>query len=340
MAKRDYYDVLGLTKTATQDEIKKAFRKKAVETHPDKGGDENLFKEIAESYEVLSDEDKKRQYDTYGHNTPKQGPSGDPFQDLFRRSGFNPFAQGSVTRPGTNMNLTLKLALEEIFTGTSKKFKYKRNVHCKPCSGKGGTNVKTCTTCGGSGAVREIINTPFGQIHSAVTCNVCGGQGFSYESICVSCAGEGVNSIDESVDIQIPSGVVENMSMVLSEKGHAVKNGGVGDLIISILEIPHENFIRTGNDLKFSVKLTYPQMVLGDKIDVNIIEGGKIRIQITEYTKVGDIFKIPSKGMKLLNTGTRGDLLVIVDLLMPNKIDSEERKLIEELKKINQKIAI
>jgi molecular chaperone DnaJ len=341
MSKRDYYEVLEVPKTATQDEIKKAYRKKALAHHPDKGGDENIFKEIAEAYEILSDDEKRKQYDIHGHNIPRQGPSGNPFdmfQDFFNRSGFNPFARNSTPRNGANLNLTVKLTLEEIFNGVNKKFKYKRNTHCSNCSGKGGTGSKSCNTCNGSGIITQIINTPIGQIHNSSQCNVCNGEGFTYENICNICNGGGVVSIDEIVDVTIPSGVVENMTLALSNKGHAVKNGGVGDLIMAILEVPNDKFVRSNNDLKINIKLTYPQLILGDKVEIPTIEGGKIRIQIPEYSKVGDTLKIPEKGMKQLNTNNRGDMLINLDLYIPNKITDEERHLIEELKKINKKI--
>ena len=340
MAKRDYYEVLDVPKTATQDEIKKSYRKKAMEHHPDKGGDEAIFKELAEAYEVLSDETKKAQYDTHGHNAPKFGSGGAPFDvfnEFFKHAGFSNTPKPQ-TRVGSNMNMTIKLTLEEIFNGTNKKFKYKRHIHCTPCSGKGGTGIKQCTNCGGIGMVTQVIHTPFGQIHNQTYCPVCNGGGETYENICVTCSGEGVTMSDETIDVTIPSGVVENMSFVLTGKGHFIKNGTAGDLVATIIEVPHPTFVRSGNDLKMNVKLTYPQLVLGDKVEVPTIDGGKIRITVPEYTKIETKLQIQNKGMKQLNTNNRGDMILTIELDIPTSIDDKERELILELKKLSEKI--
>lgn len=340
MAKRDYYEVLGVSKTATQDEIKKSYRKKAMEYHPDKGGDEAIFKELAEAYEVLSDEKKKEQYDIHGHNPPKFGGGGAPFDvfnEFFRHAGFAG-APKPQNRTGSNMNMTIKLTLEEIFNGTNKKFKYKRHTHCTSCSGKGGTGIKQCTHCSGIGIVTQIIQTPFGQIQNQTYCSVCNGSGETYENLCISCSGEGVTMTDETIDITIPSGVVESMSFMLSGKGHFIKNGTAGDLIATIVEVPHPTFVRSGNDLKMVVKLSYPQLVLGDKVEIPTIEGGKIRITVPEYTKIETKLQIQNKGMKQMNTNNRGDMILTIELDVPSSISDKERELITELKKLNENI--
>lgn len=346
MAKRDFYEVLGLNKGASQDEIKKAYRKKAMEHHPDKGGDEAIFKEIAEAYEVLSDQEKKSNYDQYGHDGMKQNFGGggyDPFSDFIRRSGFNPFGDNfhhthQSVRRGNDLTLTLNLTLEEIFNGTNKKFKYKRNVTCGDCSGKGGTGTKVCPACGGTGGQVEVINTPFGQIRNSTICGVCEGKKTIVDKVCSSCNGHGVRTIEDLVEVNIPHGVQDGMRMNLREKGNAVKNGTPGDLYVNIVELPHDNFTRSGYDLILKTKLTYPQLVLGDKIEVSTIENTKIRIQINPLTNVGETLRIQNKGLKHLNSSSRGDLLLNINLLMPDKITDEEKNLIESLKKLNDKV--
>lgn len=347
MAKRDYYEILGVSKNATQDEIKKNYRKKAMEHHPDKGGDETIFKEIAEAYEVLSDQDKKARYDQFGHEGMKQNSGGfgggfDPFSDFIRRSGFNPFgngfAQEQSVRRGNDLSLNVNLNLEEIFNGAKKTFKYKRNVNCGDCSGKGGTGSKICPSCGGTGGHVEVINTPFGQIRNSSICGHCEGKKTVIDKVCSSCNGHGVKTIDDTVEIKIPHGVQDGMRMTINGKGNSVKNGIPGDLIVNILESPHNMFVRSSYDLIHNIKLTYPQLVLGDKIDVTTIDNTKIRIQINPFTNVGDTLRIQNKGLRHLNSTSRGDFLLKINLLMPEKLTDEEKNIIESLKKINEKV--
>ncbi len=342
MGKRDYYEVLGLSKNATQDEIKKAYRKLAKEHHPDKGGDETIFKEIAEAYEVLSDKTKKEQYDKHGHTKPSMGGGGyNPMEDFFNRTGFSQFfnRQQQQQQRGSNLTINVKLTLEEIFNGVEKKYKYKRYNTCSSCSGKGGTGVRDCNDCHGSGVHTQVINTPIGQVHSQSTCGSCSGSGETYSDICETCNGSGTTLIDDVVELTIPYGVFGGMQICFQGRGNAIKNGVCGDLIISITETPHAMFVRNGNDLKINIELSYSQLILGDKVEVPTIEGGKIRITINEYTKVGEILRIVGKGMKQMNSGTRGDMLVNINLYVPSKFTSEELELIKKLKKIEDKVA-
>lgn len=347
MSKRDYYEVLGVAKNATPEEIKKAYRKKSLETHPDKGGKEEDFKEVAEAYEVLSDQGKKQNYDVYGHAGPRtQTSTGNPFDmfsQFFRNSGFNPFAEQEFnTRnlKGHDLHISVKLTLEEIFTGVNKKFRYKRKTKCGGCNGSGGKDVKNCTTCRGSGMVEQVINTPFGQIRNATHCNACRGAGHTYETICDSCQGHGVKDFEETIEITMPYGVSDGDRMMMTGKGNEVKNGTIpGDLIISILELPHSHFVRNGNDIKYILKLTYPELVLGEKIEVPTIENTKIRINIEPFTKPSEILRIQNKGIRQMNTNNRGDMLVHIELDMPNKISDEEKNLIIDLKNLKEKVA-
>lgn len=338
MAKRDYYEVLGIEKNATQEEIKKAYRKLVMTHHPDKGGDEETFKEIAEANEVLSDETKRERYDRFGHEGPNSFSGRNPMEDFFNRGGFNDLFKRE--HRGPHMQLNIRLTLEEIFTGVTKKFKYKRNDTCTTCSGKGGTGFKTCTTCRGRGVQTTTINTRFGQVHSQTTCSVCSGIGETYEEICGVCNGEGTVVIDDMVEIGIPHGVLDGMRMAMEHKGHAAKNSVAGDLIIVISEIPHSTFIRSGNDLKLNVKLKYTQLILGDKIEISTIDGGKIRVNIEEYTKVGATLRLLEKGLKQINTNLRGDLLVNIDLDVPSSLNEEQLALIKELKNLEEKVAL
>lgn len=348
MSKRDYYDVLGVNKNANQDEIKKAYRKKALEHHPDKGGDEAIFKEIAEAYEVLSDDDKKAKYDRFGHNGPKVtstggGFDGFPFDinELFKNfgGGFSGgFTSSRPQRRGDDLNINIKMTFEDLFSGVHKKVKYKRHKSCESCNGAGGSGVKTCPTCQGAGHIAQVTHTPFGTINNFTQCGTCFGEGLVSTDGCTTCNGTGTILTDDELEFNIPAGVADGMKMKIDGRGNAIKGGIPGDFVITVSEIPHQHFVRQGNDLRYVAKVTYPQMVLGDKIEVPTIEGGKIRIQIPEFTQNGTIMKIQEKGMKQFNTSNRGDLLVILELIVPKTITPEEKELLEKLKNIDQNL--
>ena len=332
MSKKDYYEVLGLTKGATSDEIKKAYRQLCKIHHPDVGGDESLFKEIAEAYEVLSDNAKKIKYDKYGHAGPRQ--SYNPMEDFIRRTNF-----ATQQNKGQNMNLTVKLTLEEIFNGVVKKFKFTRKGECGTCSTKGGVGIKSCSNCNGNGVIVELFSTPFGEIRNATSCPVCQGGGETYETTCHTCGGDGVVNATEEIEVNVPSGVLDGMSFLMKDKGHCTRNGVAGDLIITIIELRHDKFLRVGNDLKFKIQLEYHQLILGDKVEILTIDGGKIRATINQFTKVNEILRIPNKGMKLLNSNNRGDLLLEIDLIVNDKIGHEELEIIKQLKNLKEKVA-
>jgi molecular chaperone DnaJ len=323
---KDYYKILGVTKESTQDEIKKAYRKLAKETHPDKGGDAEKFKDISEAYDILSDPKKKEKYDN-----PTSQQFGSMF-DYMNRYGQN-------IRVGSDLHLNVKLTLEELFMGIAKEFSYPREESCVSCSGHGGLGTKTCTTCGGNGVLQEIINTPIGQMRNVIPCNTCSGDGVIYETACTSCNGKGTTTITEKIELKIPHGFYNGNSIIMRGKGNAERKTTSGNLIISITELPHEHYKRVGDDIKYILKLKYPQLVLGDKIELPTIENTKIRVDINELTKVGAILRIKGKGMKIFNTDERGDMLLEIELAMPTQISEDERKLITELKKISQTIA-
>ena len=335
MSKRDYYEILGVEKTATPEDIKKVYRKLAMTNHPDKGGNEETFKEIVEAYEYLSDADKRAKYDRYGHAGPQQGH--DSVAEFFRRNGFGPNAKRQ--RKGPNMNLTVKLTLEEIYSGVVKKFKYNRKVECTTCSNKGGTGTQVCQSCQGSGIVMEIINTPFGQMRNGVECHVCEGEGTTFETACTTCSGEGTVNKEELIDINAPSGVSDGMMFGMQGKGHSIKNGVSGDLVITIMELRHDKYVRNGNDLKAKIQLEYDQLILGDKVEVSTIEGGKIRVQILPFTKINETLRISNKGMKLMNASGRGDMFLEIDLVINKNMKESELEAIRELKKVKEKLA-
>lgn len=341
MSKRDYYEVLGVKKEASADEIKKAYRKLAKEHHPDKGGDENLFKEISEAYETLSDPSKKQNYDRFGHN--KDFASGGGFRNPF--GGFrNPFTSSfedePIVRVGPNMSLTLKLTLEEIHTGVKKTYKYNRNVSCKSCKGHGGENMTTCNTCNGSGFVIHVINTPIGQLQQRMTCNTCQGIGQTYTNACKSCSGTGLKNVEETIDVEVPQGIQDGMILYLEGKGAGIKSGIEGDLQIKIMELPHKVYTRSGSDLKMTLKLNYPQLILGDKVEIETIDGSKIRISIPEYSDVGNNLRIPLKGTRLYGKEGRGDMLITLGIDIPKKIDDDTKSLVIDLKeKLDKNVA-
>jgi molecular chaperone DnaJ len=337
MSKRDYYEVLGVNKNASSDEIKKAYRKLAKEHHPDKGGDENLFKEISEAYEVLSDNDKKSRYDRFGHVDDNRGNYDDMhggFNDMFGQF----FRQKqSRERVGENMTLTVKLTLEEIFEGVKKKYNYTRNVSCTDCSGHGGSEPQECSACKGSGHIRHVNRTPFGFMEQISDCHVCSGTGTTFKNECKTCSGSGLVKKQELVEVDIPTGIQDGMAFVMSGKGHGTKSGREGDLIIRISELPHDKFTRVGSELKMKLKLQYHQLVLGGKVDINTIEGTTIRIPISEYSQVGQNLRIPFKGLKELNTDKRGDLIVSLDIDMPKTLEDSVKSVVIDLKEAYEK---
>lgn len=325
MSKRDYYEVLGVARNASADDIKKAYRDLAKQYHPDKTvGDkvaEEKFKEVAEAYEILSSPEKKSRFDQLGHTGRNTSHS---YEHRYERP----------LRKGRNMSILIKLTLEEVYNGVKKTFKYKRDETCVDCSGHGGTKSTVCSLCRGGGILVEIINTPIAQFRSASTCHNCDGSGETYEDICVGCAGAGVKSVEETISFDIPSGVQEGLTYVMEDKGFAIRNGVAGDLHLKIMVLPHKDFIRSGDDLKTNLKLTYTQLVLGDKVELDTIDGGRIRIKVPEHSQVGSNLKIGKKGLKSLDRDHRGELIITLEIDIPTNITDEERELIEKLKEI------
>jgi molecular chaperone DnaJ len=367
MAKRDYYEILGVGKNATADEIKKAYRKVAMQYHPDRNpGDkeaEEKFKEAAEAYEVLSDTDKKAKYDRYGHQAFAPGMGGGGFsggagmnmEDIFSQFGdifgddvFGNFfgggggggRRGGGGRPtgtrGSNLRIRLKLTYEEIAKGATKTIKVKKYVPCTTCNGSGAKDkgsVQTCSTCGGSGQVRRVTNTFLGQMQTVTTCPNCNGEGSVVTAKCTSCKGEGRVYGEETVTINVPAGVQEGMQLSMHGKGNAGERGGAnGDLIILIEEEQHKELQRDGLNVAFDLHISFPDAAFGTSVEVPTIDG-RAKIKIPPGTQSGKIFRLKGKGFPEVNGYGRGDQLIHVNVWTPQNLTSEEKAILEKLGK-------
>lgn len=362
MDKRDYYEVLGVAKTATPEELKKAYRKLAIKYHPDKNpGDkeaEEKFKEAAEAYDVLSDPEKRQKYDQFGHNMGPQGFPGGGFggghgftmEDIFSQfgdifgghGGFDMGGFGSAAggrprkrqRRGDDLRITLKLSLEDIAKGISKTLKLKAFAKCDHCNGTGakdGTAFVTCPTCHGSGTVMRTQQTIFGLSQSAAVCSECNGDGKIIKENCTYCNGTGVQHKEQVVSFNIPAGVADGMTLTVKGKGNAPMHGGVnGDLLVVIEEIKHPELIRDGNDVVYNLMLDFPTAALGGSVEVPTI-GGRARLKIAPGTQPGKILRLRGKGLPSTEGYGTGDELVNVMVYVPETLNDEERKLIEQL---------
>ena len=332
MKKRDYYEVLSVSKNASADEIKKAYRKVAMQFHPDRNpGDkscEEKFKEAAEAYEILSDADKKAQYDRYGH----AGVSGNGrgFGGGGRRGG-GPRARGSR---GSNLRIKLKLNYEEIARGVTKNIKVKKYVACATCGGHGAkdkNSMQTCGTCGGSGQVRKVTNTFLGQMQTVTTCPACSGEGTTITSKCGTCKGEGRTYGEETVTIDIPAGVQEGMQLNISGRGNAGERGGpAGDLIILIEEETHKDLVRDGLNVIFELHVSFTDAVFGTQVEVPTIDG-RAKIKIPAGTQSGKIFRLKGKGFPAVNSYEKGDQLIHVNVWTPQHVSAEEKAALEKM---------
>lgn len=345
MSKRDYYEILGVSRNATESEIKKAYRKLAKDNHPDvKPNDkaaEELFKLGAEAYEVLSNPEKKASYDQFGHQrqTAQPNPNGHFYDmdEIIRN--FTGQNRRSVIK-GQDIRINLTLTLEEMFTGVNKTIKYKKFVVCNPCNGKGGHTVNICKTCQGSGQL--IIEQQFGPhlIQQHVQCHVCNGKGETISDICKTCNGGGLNNTEVLLNLAIPAGVSDGSSQISEGGGHAIKGGIDGNVIIVLTQKNHVFFTRNNNDIKLNVKLSYTQLVLGDKVEVPTIEGGKIKVTIPPFSKVGDNLRVSKKGMSIINSTNRGDMLLILSIDIPTSVTEEEKELLRKLDDLKNKVAL
>ncbi len=364
--KKDFYEILGVSKSSSQDEIKKAYRKVAMQFHPDRNpGDkaaEEKFKEAAEAYEILSDTDKRAQYDRFGHQAfapggrsgGYSGGGGMNMDDIFSQFGdifgdespFGSFFGGSSggrrsqggrvrgTR-GSNLRVKIKLNYEEIAKGAKKTIKVKKYVLCNTCGGNGAkdkNSVQNCGTCGGSGQVRRVQNTFLGQMQTVTTCPTCSGEGSTVTHKCTACKGDGRVYGEETVTIDIPAGVQEGMQLSLSGKGNAGERGGsAGDLIVLIEEESHPQLHRDGLNVAFDLHISIPDAVFGTHIEVPTIDG-RAKIKIPPGTQSGKIFRLKGKGFPNVNSYEKGDQLIQINVWTPQHVSSEEKEILEKLK--------
>ncbi len=359
MSKRDYYEVLGVDKGATKDDLKKAYRKLAMQYHPDRNPDdknaEEKFKEAAEAYDVLRNDDKSANYDRFGHDGLRNtgfGSSGftdindifSHFSDIFGGASiFDDFFGGgqrqrgrrrSAGAAGSDLRVNLKLTLEEIAEGVNKKIKIKKQVKCGHCNGTGaesGTSTKTCPVCHGTGEVKTVSRSVFGQFVNITTCSNCNGEGNVIDSPCKKCMGDGRVMDESTVSINVPPGVHEGSYMTLRGEGNTGKRGGQpGDIIVVFQEIQHQYFIREDDDIIYDLYVSFPNAALGAEVEVPTLNGKAI-LKIDSGTQSGKLLKMRDKGIKHLNHSGRGDQLVRVNIEIPKKITSKEKEILKEL---------
>ncbi len=367
MAKRDYYEVLGVSRDASEDEIKKAYRKIAIKYHPDRNPGnkeaEEKFKEAAEAYDVLHDPQKRQRYDQFGFNAPG-GESGfgnsggfsmddifSMFGDIFGGrggfGGFGSFGGGGFSgtsgrRPaqqrGSDLRLKVKLTLQEISTGVTKKFKVKKDVTCNHCHGsgaEGNSSKETCPTCHGSGVVTHTTQSFLGMMQTQSVCPTCGGEGVVIKNKCRACGGSGVVKGEEVVEINIPAGVSEGMIVNVPGKGNAGRHNGVsGNIQVYIEEEPNDTFVRDDNDIIYNLLLDFPTAALGGNVEIPTIDGGKVRIKIEPGTQPGKALRLRGKGLPAVQGYGRGmgDMVVNISVYVPKTLNSSERTALEQMR--------
>ena len=362
MAKRDYYEVLGVNKNATEDEIKKAYRKIAIKYHPDRNPGnkeaEEKFKEAAEAYDVLHDPQKRQQYDQFGFNGP-QGAGGfggfggggmnmddifSMFGDIFGgHAGFNPFGGGGgrgSARPqkfrGSDLRLRVKLSLQEVESGVTKKFKVKKDVTCSHCHGSGaqdGSGSETCPTCHGNGLITHTTQSIFGMMQTQGVCPTCNGEGKIIKNKCVHCGGSGIEKGEEVIEINIPAGVAEGMVVNVPGKGNAGPHNGInGDIQVFIEEEENDTFVRDGNNLIYNLLLDFPTAALGGEVEIPTITGTKLKVKIENGTQPGKTLRLRGKGLPAVNSYGHGDLIVNISVYVPKELSREEKKALQQFK--------
>ena len=356
MSKRDFYEILGVNRSAGETEIKKAYRQMALKYHPDKNpGDkasEDKFKEAAEAYEVLSDSNKKNRYDQFGHQGlgGGNGSHGMNMDDIFSHfgdifGGAHPFESffggggGSGGRryvnKGSNLRIKVSLTLQEIANGSEKKIKVNKQVACATCNGSGAQSASSfskCSTCKGAGQIRRVTNTILGQMQTTSTCPTCNGEGQTITAKCKTCQGHGITYGEEVITINIPAGVAEGMQMNMSGKGNAAERGGIpGDLLVLIEETEDPVLKRDGHNLLYDLYINFSDAALGVSTEVPTIEG-KAKIKIEPGTQPGKVLRLKGKGLPELNTYHKGDLLINVNVWTPQHLTADEKKILEKLR--------
>ena len=369
--KRDYYEVLGVSKTATDEELKKAFRKLAKKYHPDANPDnkeeaEAKFKEVNEAYEVLSDSQKRRMYDQFGFDGPQSGfgggqgggyySYGSGFDGFGGFSDFGDFGDlgdifssffggGSTTRgrttngpvKGADLKMSLDITFEESYLGVQKEISINRNERCSSCNGSGakrGTSIEKCSVCGGSGKIKQVVTTPFGQMSTQKVCTHCGGKGTIIKEPCPECKGKGSIRKVVKIKVKVPEGIDDGQTIVLKNEGEAGRNGGPnGDLYIVIHIKRHSIYSRKAEHVLCDVPITITGATLGTEVEIPMVDGTKVKYKIPEGTQTGTRFTIKGKGFKSVNGNWRGDFVFTVIVQTPKKLTSEQRQLLIELAK-------
>ena len=359
MARRDYYEVLGVNKNATPEELKKAYRKLAIKYHPDRNpGDkeaEEKFKEAAEAYDVLSDQNKRSRYDQFGHaafdGAAGQGGGfygaggmnmddifshfGDIFEGFGFGGGFSSRRSGAAANRGSDLRVRVKLTLKECATGVEKKLKVRKQVSCPHCNGSGAkdaNSVKTCSQCNGIGYVTQVVNSLFGRMQSQSPCPSCAGRGKTITDKCPKCGGTGTVSDEDVVSVKIPAGVEDGMQLKVRGGGNAAPNGGTpGDLLV-VIQVEEDSVLsRDGSNLIYHLLLSVPEAILGTEVEIPTAEN-KVKINIEAGTQPGKVLRLKGKGLPELNSSIRGDLLIRVDVYIPKKLSADDQKTIEKLK--------
>ncbi len=353
--KRDYYEVLGVSRGATQDEIKKAYRKLALQFHPDHNPNnkeaEEKFKEATEAYEALGDPEKRRRFDQYGHEGMRSSDfhtytdindifsnfgdifGGSIFEDMFS-GGSRQHRRRESGEQGSDLKITLKLTLEEIASGAEKKIKIKKWKACHVCNGSGakaGSSKTTCPHCNGTGELRQVSRSVFGQFVNITTCLHCGGTGHIIKEQCPNCRGEGREQGETTIKINVPAGVSEGNYLTLRGQGNAGRRGGpAGDVIVEFEELRHEHFVRNGNDVIYNALISFPDAVLGGEIEVPTLTG-RARVKIDAGTMPGKMLRMKEKGIPHLNGYGHGDQLIRIQVWVPTKLNAREKELLREL---------
>ncbi len=364
MSKKDYYEVLGVGKTASADELKKAFRRKAIEHHPDKGGDETKFKEVNEAYEVLKDEKKRQRYDQFGHagvGSSAASDGGNPFGgsgyggfdgqninfdfgDLGLGDIFGSFFGGQQNgrqrkSRGNDVQTQLELAFEQAVFGTEVDLNLNLNDKCEHCKGttvEPGHEMKTCPTCNGAGKTVRVMRTVLGNIQQAAVCNDCKGNGKVPEKVCTVCHGSGVKRKAQRIKLKVPAGVDDGATIRLSGHGEAIANGPKGDLYVSIRVKAHKKFTREGDLILSEEEITMIDAALGTEIEVETVDG-PVRMKVPAGTQSGTDFKLSGHGVPHLRSERRGAHIVTVIVKTPTKLSKQQQKLLEEFKNSSKK---
>ena len=366
--KRDYYEVLGVNKNATDDELKKAYRQMAKKYHPDANPDnkeeaEKKFKEVNEAYEVLSDKQKRQMYDQFGFNGPQYGGGqgggyysyGSDFSGFGGFSDFGDFGDlgdifssffgGGSTRSrssngprkGADLRVNLNITFEEAYLGVEKEITLNRNETCTACNGTGtqkGTSAETCGMCGGKGKIKQVVTTPFGQMSTQKVCTTCGGTGKVIKNPCTTCHGKGINRKSVKIKVKIPAGIDEGQTVVLKNEGEPGANGGPkGNLYIVVHLKKHSIYTRQGEHVLCEIPITITGATLGTELEIPMVDGTKEKYKIPEGTQTGTRFTIKNKGFKNVNANWRGDFVFTVVVQTPKKLTSEQRRLMTELAK-------